>query len=252
MAQPRSPQLTPPVAVHLYRGMMDQACAGRARIDGTTNWAVLSAGSIASFALSERDHPHLIVLLGLGLTFGFLWIEARCFRFFDLWAGWVRIFETEYMAPVLRDNSVPVTAPWHALLMHDLDTPHFKLSHLQALGIRLRQHYWAIFGFLLVTWLLKLTLSARAPRSPCVTVLDCAAIGPLSGGVVVCLIALFYGMLLSLVCFTVTVGGGATDLLNRQQCLRRVIAPAGVPVGYKRYAPRTDQDTSVLGPPEED
>ena len=252
MALPRSPQLTPPVAVHLYRGMMDQACAGRARIDGTTNWAVLSAGSIASFALSERDHPHLIVLLGLVLTFGFLWIEARRFRFFDLWAGWVRILETEYMAPVLCENKVPVTAPWHALLMHDLATPHFQLSHMQALGTRLRHHYWAIFGFLLVTWLLKLTLSAREAHSPCVTVLACAAIGPLSGGVVVCLIALFYGTLLSLVCSTLTVGGGTTDLLSRQQCLRRIIAPAGMPVGFKRYAPRTDQDTGVLGPPEED
>ncbi len=123
MAQPKSTPLMPPVAVHLYRGLMDLACTARARIDGTTNWAILSAGSIASFALSAQDHPPLIVLLGMLMTFAFLWIEARRFRFYDLWAGWVRILETEYFAPALRNNSVAVTAHWHALLMYDLDAP---------------------------------------------------------------------------------------------------------------------------------
>src|SRR5215210_4845222 len=45
--------LTPAVMVHLYRGVMDAATTWRGRIDGTTNWAVLSSGSIASFVLSD-------------------------------------------------------------------------------------------------------------------------------------------------------------------------------------------------------
>src|SRR5687767_8270246 len=95
---PRSPAspLVPAVMVHFYRGVMDSATTWRSRIDNTTNWAVLTSGSIASFVLGKPENSHIMALMGMFLAFSFLAIEARRFRFYDLWGGWIRIMETEY------------------------------------------------------------------------------------------------------------------------------------------------------------
>src|SRR3712207_4107178 len=184
---PTATPLTPPTMVHVYRGVMDLACVWCARIDGTTNWAIVTAGSIASFLLSDRGHPPLMALFGMFLTFAFLNSEAYRFRFYDVWAGWVRVLETENFVPALRHNSIDIQAPWQALLQQDLATPHFQISWAEAVGRRLRYSYWAIFAFLLLVWGLKLRLVATTAEGACATMLECAAIGPLPGGVVVLL-----------------------------------------------------------------
>ncbi len=253
MPQPRADTpLTPAVMVHLYRGLQDRAGMWRARIDNTTNWAIVSAGSIASFVLSAQAPPHLMALLGMVLTFAFLWIEARRFRFYDVWASWIRVLETDYFVPVLRDNTVLVEAPWQGLLMRDLVQPHFKISWAEALGRRLRYSYWALFGFLLLTWVLTLVQAAAGARSPCATVVQCAAIGPIPGRAVLLLVLLFYSVLISLILRTPTRKAGGTDLLSQQQCLRRLAAPSGSPMHFPRRAAPVRRGRGVLQPPEED
>src|SRR5947208_278323 len=117
--------LAPAIMVHFYRGVMDVATTWRARIDSTTNWAVLTSGSVASFILGNRDAPHLMALLGMFLAFAFLSIEARRYRFYDLWSGWLRIMETEYFGPLLSSNVVDGDQHWHTLLQSDLEEPTF-------------------------------------------------------------------------------------------------------------------------------
>jgi len=225
--------------VHFYRGVMDLSTTWRTRIDGTTNWAVVTAGSIASFLLSDETHPPLMALLGMFLMFAFLVIEARRFRFYDLWSGWLRLMETDYYAPLLKHNVVEPVEQWHSILVCDLQNPHFKISWLEAMGRRLRHNYFAIFVFLLFVWFVKLLPPKTPAPGQCDTFLRCAAIGPIPGVV-------------GLMIFTPKLIGTGTELLDRPHIFRRMVAPDAKLVGFKRHAPLPYIVDGVARPPEED
>jgi uncharacterized membrane protein len=250
--RPPATRLAPAVMVHFYRGVMDLGTVWRARIDGTTNWAVLTAGSIASFLLSDPNHPHLMALLGMFLTFAFLSIEARRFRFYDLWSGWIRIMETEYYAPLLKDNSIEATAQWHPLLVCDLQNPHYKISWAEAMGRRLRHNYIAIFGFFLLIWIFKLTPPPDAALRRCVSIIDCASIGPIPGSLVMAGVGLFYLFLIGLVVFTPKLTGTGTEIISQRHILRRMVAPNAQSVGFKRHPDVPVVLDGVAHAPEED
>src|SRR5688572_30202818 len=70
---------------HLYRGEVYRSTAWRTRLDTTTNWAVVTTGIALSATFSGADaSPLPIVLVGL-LVVVFLLLEARRYRYFDLW-----------------------------------------------------------------------------------------------------------------------------------------------------------------------
>lgn len=239
--------------VHFYRGVMDLTTTWRLRIDSTTNWAVVTAGSIASFLLGDPTHPHLMALLGMFLTFSFLAIEARRFRFYDLWSGWLRLMETDYYTPLLKNNEICGVEQWHQMLVCDLQDPHFKISWSEAMGRRLRHNYAAIFVFLLLVWLVKLMPSAAPAPDECTTMLSCAAIGPLPGTIVLGAVALFYTYLIGLIIFTPKLAGTGTELIGRHTIFRRMVAPDAQLVGFKRHREATYiLDGVAARPPEED
>jgi len=252
MQQRNTPSLAPGVMVHFYRGVMDLATTWRARIDGTTNWAIVITSSIASFLLSDRTHTHLMAVIGMFLAFSFLAIEARRYRFYDLWSGWVRLMETEYYAPLLRNNTIGTSEQWRALLVSDLRNPHFKVTVTEAMGRRLRHNYWAIFGFLLLVWLVKLVPQREPALGECTTLFECAKLGPVPGGVTMLLIAIFYGYLLSLMLFTSRLGDSGTELLDRQQAFRRIVTPTAELVGFKQHGAERFIIDEAARPPEED
>jgi len=240
--------------VHFYRGVMDLGTTWRARVDLTTNWAVISSGSIASFVLGKPENSHIMALLGMFLAFAFLVIEARRFRFYDLWSGWIRIMETEYYEAALRANMVDPEQHWHSLLQSDLEDPHFKITWSEAMGRRLRHNYIAIFGFLLLTWLTKLllhpvpvelgqTLSAIVAR---------AALGPIPGGIVIAVVMLVYLYLIGLMLFTPRLRGTGTEILVRSMLLRRLVHPSARLVGFKHTRHAPVKVPGVGSAPEED
>lgn len=240
--------------VHFYRGVMDLATTWRARIDNTTNWAVLSSGSIASFVLGTVENSHLMALLGMFLAFAFLSIEARRYRFYDLWSGWIRIMETEYYEPLLRANVVDPDQHWHPLLQSDLEDPHFKINWSEAMGRRLRHNYIAIFGFLLLTWITKLLLHPEpvAVGQTLPTLVRRAALGPIPGWAVIAVVAVVYAYLIGLMLFTPRLRGTGTEILSRSLLLRRLVNPGARLVGFKR-ARRSDAELTGVGLlPEED
>jgi uncharacterized membrane protein len=247
-----SSPLAPAVMVHFYRGVMDLTTTWRARVDSTTNWAVISAGSIASFLLSDPAHPHLMAILGMFLAFAFLAIEARRFRFYDLWSGWLRLMETDYFAPVLLNNTIEAQQQWHPLLLCDLRDPHFKISWSEAMGRRLRHNYVAIFLFLLLVWLFKLLPPLNPTRGQCATLVSCAEIGPVPGWVVMGIVGLFYAYLMGLTLFTPKLVGTGTELIERHLLFRRLVAPSAQLVGFKRHEDVPYIVDGVAVAPEED
>jgi uncharacterized membrane protein len=169
MAGPSVRPLTPTefntAIVHLYRGEVGRANTWRMRLDGTTNWAVLTTGATLSFAFSSPNNTHIMILINSLLILFFLYIEARRYRFYDLWRARVRLIETEFFAEMLTPASLEGVEDWRQILANDLLHPRFSVSMWQALGRRLRRNYIWIFAVLAISWVVKVIIHPSTPQS---------------------------------------------------------------------------------------
>jgi uncharacterized membrane protein len=178
---------------HFYRGEVQRANVWRNRLDNTTNWAVIAAGAAISFALSDPNHHYGVIILDTLLVALFLWIEARRYRYYELWSYRVRLMETDFFAAML----VPPFAPhpeWAECLAESLLHPEFPISMWEAFGRRFRRNYMWIFLVLAIAWALKGFLHP-VPTSSWVDFLERSAMGPIPGWVMVAAGLIFNGAL---------------------------------------------------------
>lgn len=178
--------------VHFYRGELSRADAWRARLDPTTNWAVVTTGGMLSFAFSSSSHSHVTLLLADLLVVIFLCFEARRFRYYDVWRSRVRMLEENFFIPIILRNLVSPRAEWRDWVAQDLDKPKFKKTFLDAVALRLRYNYIWIFLVILAAWLAKVNLHPGTADGT-VEVLDRMAIGPLPGWATLTGVLAFYG-----------------------------------------------------------
>ncbi|HEX8138974.1 MAG TPA: DUF2270 domain-containing protein [Pyrinomonadaceae bacterium] len=143
--------------VHFYRGEVQRSNTWRNRLDTTTNWAVLTAGATLSFVFSSPSNPHFVIPINSILVAIFLLMEARRYRYYEIWSSRVRVMETGYFAQMLAPDGV-VDQEWADHLAADLLTPHFTISEWEAIGRRLRRNYLWIFALLALSWNLKVYL----------------------------------------------------------------------------------------------
>jgi uncharacterized membrane protein len=70
---------------HLYRAEIYRSTVWRTRLDSTTNWAVVTTGIALSATFSSTNaSPLPMALVGL-LVSMFLLLEARRYRYFNIW-----------------------------------------------------------------------------------------------------------------------------------------------------------------------
>lgn len=249
MAPVNAPQAAPPVAatIHIYRGLMDRATTWRQRIDTPTNWAIITSGTSVSFVLNDPSHSHAVLLLVMLFTLSFLIIEARRTRYYDLWSSWVRLLETEYLAPILRDNQVTSNESWQRIMVRDMEYPHFKTSLWHLIGRRLRDNYLAIYTFLLMTWLLKLLIHQPPNASSSAdTFIQHAAVGPVPGWLVMIAVLASYVALLALMFTTYRHKMPSIEVISRERILLRMTSPFQQPLSRRQFEPallaRFDED----------
>lgn len=175
--------------VHFYRGEVQRANTWRNRLDTTTNWAIITAAAVVSFALTDAAHHHGIILINMALVFMLMVIEARRYRYYELWSYRVRLLETDYFAAMLVPPFQP-SADWAETLASSLLRPQFPISAAEALGRRLRRNYLAIFGFLIAVWLFK-NYMQPAPVSSWAEFVEHARIGGVPGETVLLAILAF-------------------------------------------------------------
>lgn len=144
--------------VHFYRGEVQRSNTWRTRLDNTTYWAVLTVGGALSFAFSSPNNPHFLIPIISLLVAIFLLMEARRYRYYEIWASRVRVIETGYFAQMLSPDGVPRDQEWASHLASDLLTPHFTISVWEAIGRRLRRNYIWLFALLALSWNLKVYL----------------------------------------------------------------------------------------------
>jgi len=169
--------------VHFYRGEVQRSNTWRNRLDTTTNWAVITAGATLSFVFSSPSNPHFVIPINSILVAIFLLMEARRYRYYEIWSSRVRILETGYFSQLLAPNNTPTDDTWAEHLAADLTTPHFTITEWEAVGRRLRRNYLWIFALLALSWNLKVYLHPL-PARDFNAFIDRAMVGVVPGWIV--------------------------------------------------------------------
>lgn len=193
---PVTPSEVTTALVHYYRAEMARMSGWRDRLDRTTNWAITVTGALLSVSLSTPSAHHGVLLFAMLLVALLLYIEARRYRFYDVYRHRVRQFERHYFGQLF--TAAPSgKEPWLQVLGEDLRHPHFRISLQAAASRRLRRNYVWMFAILLLAWALKITspklqedgTAIDAPR-PLASILANAALGPIPGWLVVVVVAM--------------------------------------------------------------
>lgn len=184
--------------VHFYRAELTRANAWRLRLDTSTNWAVLASMGLISFAFGDPAHSHVSILFAIVLVMYFLVLEARRYRFFDLWRYRVRLVEENFYGPIVARELDSPDSNWGKLIEEDLLKPEFKITYWQAFRSRFVTNYASLFLILLAAWIVKLMVHPGYPREG---LLRQMAIGPIPGYVPLAIVSLVYLSLLAIVIF---------------------------------------------------
>lgn len=189
------------VMTHYYRAEMTRMNAWRARLDLTSNWSITVVAALLSVSLSTPTAHHGLALFGMVIILLLLCVEARRYRFYDVYRMRIRQFERHYFGQFFQADPKGGPEPWLVMLAQDLRHPKFRITMMLALRRRLRRNYIWMFLILLCAWLVKIAspdLQQNAiidPTGPFATIVGHAAIGPLPGWSVLTLIAGFYATL---------------------------------------------------------
>jgi uncharacterized membrane protein len=199
--------------VHYYRAEIQRSNTWRNRLDATTNWAVISTGATLSFALSSPDNHFGVIILNTLLVTLFLWIEARRYRYYELWSLRARLVETDFFAAMLVPPFSP-HAEWAESLADSLLNPEFPITMLEAIGRRLRRNYMFIYLILGLAWMMKIYLHPF-PASSWEQFVSRAALGSISGQTVFMAGVIFTGFMALLALFTIRLSQTSGEVLPK-------------------------------------
>jgi uncharacterized membrane protein len=184
---------------HYYRGELTRMISWRDRLDRTTNWAIGALAAMLSISLATEQAHHSVLLFAMLLIHALLVIEARRYRFYQVYRARVRILERQFFAAMFAQDTASVVRVNLDALSRDLLAPRFTVSLAQAMSRRLRRNYGWIFLVVLLAWLVKTTSMVSEGHTRLIhTVnefLGNAAIAGIPGSAVVAGIALLYAWL---------------------------------------------------------
>lgn len=188
--------------IHYYRGELGRMTSWRDRIDRTTNWAMTVVAGLLSVSLSTSTSHHGVVLFAMLLVSLFLMIEARRYRFFDVYRARVRQLERYYFAQALCPQA-ELNPDWAAAIAKSLRSPVFLMDYREALTRRIRRNYVWMYLILLLAWGLKISTPKLLPDERAVEFVHSfgemaanATLGPLPGPVVLCAVFLVYALII--------------------------------------------------------
>ncbi len=175
---------------HLYRGEVYRSTIWRTRLDTTTNWSVVTLGVALSITFSTPEaSPLPLILVGI-LIMLFLSLDARRYRYFNVWRARARWMEKHLFVPILRDGDLRTEEGWQELLATDYDRPQYHVSYLTAVARRVRNNYLWILLIQTVAYAGKITVHPY-PVASIQSFVDRADVGPVPGEVVLALGALY-------------------------------------------------------------
>lgn len=175
---------------HLYRAEVYRSTLWRTRLDTTTNWAVVTLGIALSITFaSPGASPLPLVLVGVLIIF-FLMLEARRYRFFNVWRARCRWLETHFYAPMLHDGDLHLEEHWQQTLAEDYWMPRYHVSMFVAVGRRIRSTYLWILLIQTLAYIGKLVVHPF-PAENLTQVMRRGDVGPVSGQVMLAMGGLY-------------------------------------------------------------
>ena len=175
---------------HLYRGEVYRSTIWRTRLDTTTNWSVVTLGVALSITFASPEaSPLPLILVGI-LILLFLSLEARRYRYFNVWRARARWMERHLFVPMLRDGDLRTEAGWPEILAGDYDRLQYHVSYLTAVARRVRNNYLWILLIQTLAYGGKLVIHPD-PVTSVEAFVDRADIGPIPGLIVLALGALY-------------------------------------------------------------
>jgi hypothetical protein len=144
-------------------------------------------------------------------------IEARRYRYYELWALRVRLMESDFFAAMLMPPFAP-HQEWASRLADTLLTPEFPITFLEALGRRLRRNYMWLFLILGMAWGMKLLLHPE-PAYSIEAILEHAAIGFVPGRYVAFVVTCFFFVISLIAILTVNLQASPGEVLPRHKIL---------------------------------
>jgi len=166
---------------HLYRGEVYRSTIWRTRLDNTTNWSIVTMGIALSTTFSSPEaSPLPLLLVGLLLAV-FLGMEARRYRYFNVWRARTRWLETNFYAPIFTGEA-PADS-WQTILASDYTAPRHHISFVRAAGRRLRRNYVWILAVQVTAYYGKIAIHPT-PAATLAEFVDRASVGPIAGWVV--------------------------------------------------------------------
>ncbi len=199
--------------VHLFRAEVQRANVWRQRLDTTTNWAVVATGAALSVSFSQPTVHHGVIILNTLLVTWFLFIEARRYRYYELWSYRIRLMETDFYAAMLVPPFRP-SPEWAESLAENLLSPSFPISMWEAFGRRLRKNYLWIYFMLGAAWVGK-TYLYPDPATNITELVTRAAVGPIPGHIIITLGLIYYGFLALLAIGTLGLNKATGEVLPR-------------------------------------
>jgi len=199
--------------VHLFRAEIQRANVWRQRLDTTTNWAVVATGATLSISFSQPNVHHGVIILNTLLVTWFLFMEARRYRYYELWSYRVRLMETDFYAAMLVPPFHP-SPEWSESLAETLLSPSFPISMWEAFGRRLRRNYLWIFLILFAAWMAKSYLFPE----PAITLQDFiqrGTIGPIPGPIILGVGIAYHLFLLGVAIGTIGMTRASGEVLPR-------------------------------------
>jgi uncharacterized membrane protein len=169
---------------HLYRGEVYRSTIWRTRLDTTTNWSVVTLGVALSITFSSTTaSPLPLVLVGFLVLF-FLMLEARRYRYFNVWRARARWMERHFYAPMLDDSDLHLEEGWQHTLARDYRSPRYHIGFLRAVGRRLRNNYIWILLIQTIAYFGKIMIHPT-PVATIDQLWQRAAVGPIPGELMV-------------------------------------------------------------------
>jgi uncharacterized membrane protein len=168
---------------HLYRGEIYRSTIWRTRLDNTTNWSIVTMGIALSTTFSSKEASALpLILIGMLLAV-FLGLEARRYRYFNVWRARARYMETHFYAQILNGERGAHDAGWRRVLAEDYLHPRHHISFFRAAGRRVRRTYIWIIAIQTAAYLGKIAIHPQV-ADHIGEFIDRAAVGPIPGWVV--------------------------------------------------------------------
>src|SRR5690349_15104828 len=170
---------------HLYRGEIYRSTIWRTRLDNTTNWSIVTLGIALSTTFSSKEASALpLILIGMLLAV-FLGLEARRYRYFNVWRARARYMETHLYAPILSGKFADENSAWRTVLADDYLRPRHHISFFRAAGRRVRRTYIWIIAIQTAAYFGKLAIHPQM-AAHFGEIVERAEIGPIPGWVVIC------------------------------------------------------------------